>query len=32
MNINQQNCLNNLNKANCTKVSERLKRNFTPFA
>ncbi len=32
MNINQKNCLNNLNKVNCTKVSEVVKRIFAPFA
>ena len=32
MNINQQNCLNNLNKVNCTKVSVVVKRIFAPFA
>lgn len=28
MNINQQNCLNNLNKVNCTTVSERCETQF----
>ena len=32
MNINQQNCLNDLNKVNCTKVRETVKRIFAPFA
>lgn len=32
MNINQQNCLNSLNKVNCTKVREIVKRIFAPFA
>ena len=32
MNINQQNCLNSLNKVNYTKVREIVKRIFAPFA
>ncbi len=31
MNINQQNCLNNLNKVNCTTVSERYETQFHTF-
>lgn len=32
MSINQQNCFNSLNKVNCTKVREVVKRIFAPFA
>ena len=28
MNINQQNCLNNLNKVNCTTISEGCETQF----